>query len=431
MSQLKKVYILTYYFPPCNLTPSERIFSWAKYLKNGNYYPIIITRNWDIPVANSTSTAFISSGNDIRIEKHDNYEVHYLPYHSSIKDNLFIKLDGTKFYVFYLLASFIFSIINVISFRLSPYAFFYNYLFKLLSQQTGKQKLIVSASPFELFGIAYKLSKKFPLQWIADYRDDWSTSSLYKGNLGKQISHWVFRYYEKRWLSTANCFLSVSDHYVNKISSFLHKKGYLLSNGFMAENYQKHYPLNPKFTLTYVGSLYPSQPIEKILDGIVSFIKTKNKICKLECVFIGIQNEAQAMQRIMNAVHGYEEFFKFTTRIPKQEAIALQAASHLLLICAHENLKGIPGSKLYEYIALRKPVLVYPSDGDIIEETLSKTQQGIFCNSKDEMQLALQKYYALYEQNLYPTKDDFNEEMITEYSREKQSEVLINALNQL
>lgn len=185
MSQAKKVYILSYYFPPCNLTASERIYSWAKYLKNGDYYPIIITRNWDIPVANSTTSAFLSSGKEVRIEKHDTYEVHYLPYKSSIKDKLFSKLDGTKFYFIYLIASFIFSILSVASIRFSPYYFFYTYLKKLLQNQNGKLQLVVSASPFELFGVAFKLSKLFPLQWIADYRDDWSTSSLHKGNIVK------------------------------------------------------------------------------------------------------------------------------------------------------------------------------------------------------------------------------------------------------
>ncbi|MBK7762523.1 MAG: glycosyltransferase [Bacteroidetes bacterium] len=429
MSQAKKVYILSYYFPPCNLTASERIYSWAKYLKNGDYYPIIITRNWDIPVANSTTSAFVSSGTEVRIEKHDTYEVHYLPYKSSIKDKLFIKLDGTKFYFIYLIASFIFSILSVVSIRFSPYYFFYIYLKELLQNQKGKLQLIVSASPFELFGIAFKLSKLFALQWIADYRDDWSTSSLHKENFVKQFLHKVFRYYEKRWLQSADCFLSVSDHYVDKISSFIHKKGYVLTNGYMPENYIKKHVLPTKFTLTYVGSLYPSQPIEKILHGIISFIESKNRNCLLEVVFVGIQHEAQSMNRISQSIQGYENYFRFTGRIPKQEAIAIQAASHLLLICAHENLKGIPGSKLYEYIALRKPVLVYPSDGDIIEESLSKTGQGIICHSQQDMLSALNTYYTMFDENRYTTEGMFDEKMIASFSREKQCEVLIQVLD--
>lgn len=429
MSQAKKVYILSYYFPPCNLTASERIYSWAKYLKNGDYYPIIITRNWDIPVANSTTSAFVSSGTEIRIENHDTYEVHYLPYKSSIKDKLFIKLDGTKFYFIYLIASFIFSILSVVSIRFSPYYFFYIYLKELLQNQKGKLQLIVSASPFELFGIAFKLSKLFALQWIADYRDDWSTSSLHKENFVKQFLHKVFRYYEKRWLQSADCFLSVSDHYVQKISAFIHKKGFVMTNGYMSENYTKKYELPNKFTLTYVGSIYPSQPIEKILNGIISFINSKSRTCQFECVFVGIQNETQSMNRISQAILGYESYFRFTGRIPKQEAIAIQAASHLLLICAHENLKGIPGSKLYEYIALRKPVLIYPSDGDIIEDTLSKTRQGIICNSQEEMLDALHTYYNLFEQNTYEKIGTFNEEVIASFSRENQCEILIQALD--
>lgn len=75
-------------------------------MKNGDYYPIIITRNWDTKINNSTTDAYKSSGDEVKIEKFEHYEVHYLPYKASFKDQLFIRLEGTKFYFIYLIVAF-------------------------------------------------------------------------------------------------------------------------------------------------------------------------------------------------------------------------------------------------------------------------------------------------------------------------------------
>ena len=80
----------------------------------------------------------------------------------------------------------------------------------------------------------------------------------------------------------------------------------------------------------------------------------------------------------------------------KSEAITLQNNATLLLICAHASTKGTPGSKLYEYIALEKPVLVCPSDKEIIENTLTETGQGYFANSAEECTTQLKHLYKQY-----------------------------------
>jgi hypothetical protein len=427
MAKKEKVLILSYYFPPCNLTPSERIFSWARYLQKGDYYPIIITRNWDLTVTNSTTAAFQSSGDKVRIEKHDDYEVHYLPYTSSLKDKAFIKLDGTKYYFLYLILAFISNLTNLIVVKRSALSSFYYYTRSLLKQEQDIDKMIVSASPYELFGIAFHLYKFKPLKWIADYRDDWSTSEVYHSSAFKKLLNVFNGYYEKRWLSTCTSFISVSGHYVEKISRFIGKHGEVLTNGYMPENYVATQEPFDLFTITYVGSIYPTQPIELFLDGITSFIDSTEE-CQMQVYFVGIKNEHGIMQRIAQSIKGYEGYFKFTERVEKQEAIRIQGQSHLLLICSHNNLKGIPGSKLYEYIALRKNVIVYPSDGDIVENTLRETGQGIICHNMKEFNEHLNVFYTRYKQGT-SNMDHFNEIAIRKYSREGQADLLIQYLH--
>lgn len=431
MAEKETILILSYYFPPCNLTPSERIYSWAKYLKNGNYYPVIVTRNWDIDIKNSTTDAFKPAGDKVKIEYFDDYEVHYLPYRSSLKDLLLIKLEGTKFYFIYLIFAFIYSIIQLAFVRYSTYSFFYAYLNNFLKNRTKIQKMVVSASPFELFGIAHLLQKKYKISWIADYRDDWSTNEMqYADSFPKRLLLHVYRYYEKKYLKSCSCFTTVSTYYNKKIGALIQKKGYLLENGFMPENYRDSLNTFENFTISYTGSIYNAQPIELFLNGVKSFIDKKKDV-KINIYFIGVANELAVLRRLERNIINYESYFKFTNRISKKEAIEIQARSHMLLACAYSDLRGIPGSKLYEYIALKKPVIVYPSDEDVIERTLTATGQGLICRNESDFIRYLNEYYEYYEKNKDFTNMQFNHEEINKYSREKQSAALLKALNEI
>ena len=47
---------------------------------------------------------------------------------------------------------------------------------------------------------------------------------------------------------------------------------------------------------------------------------------------------------------------------------------------AHENIKGVPSSKIFEYIGLRKPILLCPSDNDILKEIVESVEFGSIAN---------------------------------------------------
>lgn len=423
------VLLLSYFFSPCNLTPTERVVSWAKYLQNDHYYPIIVTRNWDVPVKNATTDLYLSSGTDIRIEKKDGYEVHYIPYQSGFKDRLFIKLDGTQLYPIYLAVSMVFNLLNKYFLRLNPSFVLCSYAETLIKNK-GIKKMVVTSPPFEFLGYGHTLHRKTGIHWIADYRDDWSTSELDRGHGFKQLVQWVNRGAEKKYLSTATTFCSVSPYYVEKIGRFLNKKGFLLSNGYMPENYQTQPEPFSTFTITYVGSIYPSQPIELFLQAFKRFIHEHPEARQACLRFIGIAHEPAIKQRIVQAMKGFENNVQFTARIPKHEAIEQQARSQALLACAHAGIKGVPGSKLYEYIALKKPVILYPSDGDILEKTLQETQQGLVCSSEDDCVKQLKFLWQTYVSKTSSTIS-LNEHAIASYSRKTICARLAQALNGL
>ena len=92
-------------------------------------------------------------------------------------------------------------------------------------------------------------------------------------------------------------------------------------------------------------------------------------------------------------------------------------------------MKGIPSSKLYEYIGLQKPILVCPNDHDIIEQTISQYGDGCICENAEAVYSYVVKSASEYNPN---TMHEINKEKGTrEFSRKKQTGVLAALLDSL
>lgn len=102
---MERVLILTYFFPPCNLTPSQRVISWARYLCEYGYYPVIITRRWDYKIS-APDDSSIKTPLDTIHEKYPEYEVYYLPYSPNLRDRIYSRYGEKKVMILRKLLSF-------------------------------------------------------------------------------------------------------------------------------------------------------------------------------------------------------------------------------------------------------------------------------------------------------------------------------------
>ena len=85
---MKEVLIISYFYTPCSLTAAQRPAGWVKYLSQFGVKPILITRNWD-KLLNTPEDQLRDSGKQIKIDKTNSFEIHYLPYRASLRDRLF------------------------------------------------------------------------------------------------------------------------------------------------------------------------------------------------------------------------------------------------------------------------------------------------------------------------------------------------------
>jgi glycosyltransferase involved in cell wall biosynthesis len=406
---------------------------WARYLKEQGWDPIVITRNWDNHIANPNDI-HKDSGKELIHKTTSEYEAYYLPYKGNLRDRLYAKHGNNRFS--YTRKALSLLELTGYHFNTSIISFSNLYYFALdyCKKNNDIQAIVVTGNPFEIFRFGYLLQKETGIPWIADYRDDWTTSDLVvHSSIIKKILLKLDQHSERKWIKSASCITSISPFYVKKIGAYVKQKGHVLLNGFFEEDFidYKNLSLMENFTIVYNGMLYSSQQIEVFLDAIkklVDFHPEHRTNIKLQ--FPGILFIKDVANRVQNYMKGYEDIIIMTERIPRKEVLELQARAHLLLMVSHLGSKGIPSSKIYEYLGLGRPVLVCPGDEDILDETFSQYNLGFIANTADEAYTVLTTQFKKYLDGTYATMQaDTN--YTAQFARSTQAKVLADLLNKV
>lgn len=430
---MQQILIIAYFFPPCNLTASQRPLAWAKYLPEFGYEPVIVTRNWDTPITTKADLSRDAGASDC-LEQKEGYTVWYMPYRGNLRDRLLVKHGDRRFS--FLRKSLTFFELLLQNFYIShlPYCNIYTKAREILRENPGITKMIITANPFTTFHFGYLLKKEFArLQWIADYRDDWTTNEeIAERSFLETFIHRIEHISERKWVATASCITSVSDYYVSKISSLVNKPGHVILNGYAedAEDNNTFLADTSRYIINFTGTLYPTQPIEIFLDAFkILKMKFAGRV-NLVLQFPGLAYDKKQEMRVRNYLNGMQQDVYITKRMPKDEAMRWQRKANLMLMLGHKGLKGISSSKLYEYVGLRKKVLLVCNDHDIMESIVKNTGLGIICDTADEI---VQSLTAEVENFIrHPqAKVNYCEPAVKMYSRKEQVRKLAEILQTL
>lgn len=420
---MKKVLIISYFFPPSNFVGGERAAAWTKHLSENGIYPIIITRNWN---ENQNDLINLLHSNKYSVEKTDQYEIHRMPYKRSIRDRLSSYKWLSVLQKALTLKELIFSNFSIKSL---PYYNFYLEAKNIIIADPEIKAVIVSGRPFQSFFIGYKLKKEFDLLWIPDYRDEWTTHKhIEKDGLLKQ---WINRLEQKseiKWTSNADFFISVSDNWIKSINKLTGIEGKTVHNGYNQFSLPERIKTNSnKLIITYAGTLYESQNVELIIDSCIELLDSGNDILLR---FIGTHISNQRLKQIQEKTKGQEDHFVFLERMPKDKLEDFINSTDLLMLTGFSDITGWYPVKLFEYYASGKPILLYPTDDDVMEEFVVKSNSGFTPKNQKECKRILETFIKNKKKG-----DSIICERNTEYgnqfSREEQTKKLADIINNL
>lgn len=256
---------------------------------------------------------------------------------------------------------------------------------KIIAEE--KIDLILStSSPWTTALVARKLSVKFKIPWIADFRDLWSQNHWKEF---KKFRNFCDRKLERWALKRARRLVVVSSERANKWRK-LHKKKDIraITLGFDEEAFptntiRMEYPA--PFIICYAGKIKGQQDPEPLFSAIGELISDG----KVPEGFLRVHIWGEAQQSVHDLVRRshLESIVYFMPRISREEIIAKmqQAALLLNLNWNDPEEKGIHHGKLFDYLGARRPILSIGSQRDVVTQLLEETRAGDQLWAKDDI----------------------------------------------
>jgi glycosyltransferase involved in cell wall biosynthesis len=387
---MKNVLILAYDFPPYNSIGGQRPYAWYLYFHEFNIKPSIITRQWNIE-AYGNQSAYHKAGmsNQIIVEKTTYGEIHYTSYKPNFRDKLTVKKR--------LLPRMLAKLFTLLQILTDPFLFvfdnkkgIYKYANRLLKTQSYDY-IMVSGEPFVLFRYASKLSKKYKIPWIADYRDGWSWNHTQNNKLLKCY----LKIWEKQLTKTAWCITTVSKSFQVKLKTLFPKTPvHVIYNGYFGELFRTIETKETNyFRIAFSGTLYSYQPIELFFNALKAV--PINQFPKhFEIIFYGLKEQKAQKARVETIAKSYPHWnIRLTDKYSQTDLISSLNEASICLLPANTNYPQIY-AKVFEYIALNKPILYFQPDGLDLDDILENYPNVLPCETEQEITQALMQCFV-------------------------------------
>jgi glycosyltransferase involved in cell wall biosynthesis len=377
---LKRVLIITYYWPPAGGPGVQRWLQFVKYFKDFNIEPVVyVPENPSYPLLDESLEFEVPSEvSVIRFPIKEPYRFAKVLSSKKTKQISSGIISDKKQSFVEKLMLFVRGNFFIPDARIGwvkpSVSFLKNYI-----SENPMDLIITSGPPHSLHLIGLKLKKELDMKWIADFRDPWTTIHYHKSLRLMSKAKKEHKALEKEILSEANLIVVTSPTTKNEFELITKKPIEVITNGY-GEFAKVPRVLDTSFSISHIGSLL-SERNPKVLWKVLSEITSENIDFKidLELKLAGIVSK-EIVDSIFNA--GLKDNCKLLGYVSHSEAIQLQQNSGVLLLVEidSKDTKSIIPGKLFEYLAAGRPILALGPKGSDIAGIINKTKSGEFYN---------------------------------------------------
>ena len=424
---MKKVLIITYYWPPAGGPGVQRILKFVKYLPEFGWEPIVLTvENGEYPAIDEELIKDIPQ--NIRVYKTRSFELFSLYKKFSCNKNdipTHILSESSNDTFFQKTAKWIRANLMLPDARIGWIPTIRKEGNKII--QSEKPDLIFSSSPpHSLQKGAMKLAKKTKLKWIADFRDPWGNAFWQKDIKRNFLSRWLEKRNESNVLKSADAVTTVSQSLVNDFMEIESNSYYTLTNGYDDADFQNiEKNVGNKFRINYTGTLSKDQKIRNLLIAIKSMPDNLKDLVELNFYGSVHHDIAKEIEQI-----NLKETINLRAGVSHKDVIQIMKNSEILLLVIPDtkNNLGIVTGKIFEYIATRNFILgIGPIKGDAAQ-ILNETSCGEMYDYEDDLsEIILERL------NRWKKKQShlIDEDAIKLYSRKKITEKLVKIFQEV
>lgn len=352
---MRKVLIITYYWPPAGGPGVQRVLKFVKYLRDFGWEPIILTvREGEYPALDEGLAQDVPPGIQV-------FATRSIEFFSLFKRATGRKKEapietyilnrekaGWKDLFFTWLRQNVF----LPDARVGWVPFAVQKGKEIIARE--KPDLIFSSSPpHSLQLAAARLAKYSGIPWVADFRDPWTDAFWDKGLRRSAWAAACIRNMERRMVSRATALTSVSQGVLELLLKGNTKQSLVLPNGFDSDDFQLQKAPAPRFRIVYAGHIAASQNPVNFFEAVANLSPELRS--RLDIQFWGKFDES-VYRAIMQL--GLQEIVKLNPYIPHAAAVrAITNADLLLLLIPRMYGKGILTGKVFEYLATGNYIL--------------------------------------------------------------------------
>jgi glycosyltransferase involved in cell wall biosynthesis len=283
-----------------------------------------------------------------------------VPYLPNLRDRMLARFGEQRFSLLRRMLTAYYSIAQYFTFMGDNRAGIYHAASEQLQKHTC-HAIIATGEPFVLFRYAKKLSERFNIPWVADYRDGWSTNwGVWEtgGKLEQGIYRNIIRHVERSVTPSAKLVTVAAPALTPDIQTVIGDHRYeTIFNGYFPELFAAMAPAerqNGVFRIAYSGTLYGYQRLEVFLEGLNQFMQEKGlSAADVNVTFYGLDMQSDQRERLLNYDPFLHGTLHSTPRIPHETLLRKLNASDVMLILTNPS-RGQLYAKVFDYSGIKE-----------------------------------------------------------------------------
>lgn len=351
--KMKKVLIITYYWPPSGGPGVQRVLKFCKYLPEFGWEPTVLTvQNGEYPAIDQSFNHDISH---IQVETAKGFSFF----------SIFKRLTGKSKIASHQMSakkgeSFISKLSRWVRIQLiipdGRIGWYWSAVKKgkRMIVQNDYDLIFSSSPPHTVHLVAKALAKSSKLPWVADFRDPWTDRFYYQENKRNELITYFDSLLEKSVLKQANHISVVSSGFKELLHDKfpINQKSTLIYNGFDMDDFSSLAlgdSKNETIKIGHIGSLSKTQNPTGLIQSIKLYNDSKpNKEISLHCIgSIHPDIDELIQENISDKLYFKSSYMEHNKVIEKMARF-----DYLFLVIPEcEKNEGIIPGKLFEYFA--------------------------------------------------------------------------------
>ena len=399
---MKRLLIITYYWPPSGGAGVQRWLKFVKYLRGFGWEPVIYCpENPEYPETDPSLEKDIPEGVEVirrpiwepyllykRLQgrkKEERINAAFLSEkkNNPLVENLSVWIRGNLF------------IPDARRFWISPSVkFLTGYL-----RSHPVDAIASTGPPHSMHLIAMGVSERLKLPWLADFRDPWTNIDFYRDLRLTRAADRRHHTLERRVVTRASA-VTVISRFMAEDFRRIHDREYaVITNGFDPDDTGTDAVVpDKKFSIAHIGTLVSTRNPSVLWTALAELLPGHPDLsADLEIKLVGKVDFSVSESLERHGLSGYVNRIEY---MPHAQVTRVQRQSQVLLLLINDtpNARMILTGKFFEYLAAGRPILcIGPSDGDAAT-ILRDTDAGTLIDYSDTaaMKRAILDYHAAF-----------------------------------